>query len=658
MRDLQQELEFAVNASDLGIFHCPMPLGKIVWNERCKDHFWLPHDADVDIELFYSLIHPQDRERTRAAVEACVQGGQPYDIEYRVVSPTGEIRWLRASGHTYRDSAGRPRRFDGTTLDITERKRAEVELRETRDRFQAMANSIPQLAWMAMPDGGIFWYNQRWHDYRGAGGNPDDWDWSRLQDPAHAPRVNEKSRAALASGEPWEDTFPLKRHDGEYRWHLSRALPFRDSDGNVLLWFGTHTDVTEERRQAENRQQLLETEQAARREAERVSRMKDEFLATLSHELRTPLNAIFGWTQLLKLGPIDAETVSQAVAVIDRNVRAQTQLIDDLLDMSRVISGKVRLDIQTIELGQVIDAAIEVVQPAIAAKHIRFERMVDPELGAVSGDASRLQQVLWNLLTNAAKFTPEGGLIRLVAQRRQGRAEVAVSDSGIGIDPDFLPHMFERFRQADASTTRQHGGLGLGLSIVKSLVELHGGTIEAASAGLNQGATFRIRFPVHRAALAEQESALPRAANPEPRVPRELPRLDGVKVLIIDDEADAREVVKRFLIDCHAIPAVAASAAEAESLVESFAPDVILSDIGMPGQDGYEFIRNVRRRGLQTPAIALTAFARSDDRLRSFEAGYQAHLAKPVEPAQLLATVAQLHADRAPRDSQATGGRS
>lgn len=514
-----------------------------------------------------------------------------------------------------------------------------VAIQEGERRFQAMANSIPQLAWMARSDGWIFWYNQRWHDYCGT--TPEQmegWGWQGVHDPSELPRVMARWKHAVDHGEPWEDTFPLRRHDGEMRWHLSRAMPFRDADGRITLWFGTNTDVTDARRLGQEQEQLWASERAAREEAERVSRMKDEFLATLSHELRTPLNAIFGWTQLLKTAP-DTQTLAEGVAVIDRNVRVQTQLIEDLLDMSRIISGKIRLNLQPVELDLLISGALEGVRPAAEAKGIVLEKEVAPGAGTVNGDPGRLQQVLWNLLTNAIKFTPPGGRIAVRAARALGHVELRVTDTGEGISPEFLPLMFQRFSQADASTTRKHGGLGLGLSIVKSLVEMHGGMVEAASPGQGQGATFVVRLPAGAAPPEAREAGIRANGGPRGMAGR---NLRGVKVLVVDDEADARDVVRRFLLACEAVPALAGSAAEACEVMARFKPDVILSDIGMPGQDGYAFMRAVRESGITTPAVAVTAFARSEDRVKSLQAGFQTHLPKPVEPEELLAVIAGL----------------
>ena len=677
-RQLQEELALAIEASELGTFHCDMPLGKIVWNQRSKALFWLPPDAEVNFEQFYAILHPDDRERTRQAVEACVFGGKLYDMTYRTVSPAGEIRWVRATGRTFFDARGEPLRFDGTTQDVTERERREQELRESQERFQAMANAIPQLAWMAKPDGFIFWYNQRWHDYCGT--TPEQmegWGWQSVHDPAELPRIIERWKAALANGESWEDTFPLRRRDGEFRWHLSRARPLHDASHRIVLWFGTNTDVTEERTRTEERERLLEAERAARIETERTGRMKDEFLATLSHELRTPLNAILGWSTILRGegvggdggsatdgGTRPADDLSEGLAIIERNARAQHQIIEDLLDMSRIISGKVRLDVQRLDLAAVVEAALETVRPAAAAKAIRLQTVLDPRARPVSGDPNRLQQVFWNLLGNAIKFTPRGGRIQVLLERVHSHLEVRVSDSGQGVAAEFLPFVFDRFQQADASTTRAHGGLGLGLAIVKQLVELHGGTVRVESPGPGAGATFTVALPltVLQPDTAEGDDAPPPAGE---QGPRRHPRaggspasaasllrptaglsLAGVTVLVVDDEADARALVGRLLLDRQATVHTAASAAEALELVRVERPDVLVSDVGMPGEDGYSLIRRVRAlgpgQGGGVPALALTAYARAEDRVRAVLAGFQMHVAKPVEPAELLTMVASL----------------
>ncbi len=535
--------------------------------------------------------------------------------------------------------------------ELTARKEVESALHESEERFKLLANTIPQLAWMARPDGHLFWYNRRWHDYCGT--TPESmegWGWTSVHDPAELPRVIEKWKAHLASGEPWEDIFPLRRHDGQFRAQLSRAMPMRNSEGKIVVWFGTNTDIEEQRQMANDRNEALERERAAREEAERIGHLKDEFLATLSHELRTPLTAILGWSQLLKRQHRDDPKLNEGLAVIERNSRMQSQLIEDLLDMSRIISGKMRIDVQSVNLVDVVTASIESVQPAADAKEIRIERILDSHAAPVRGDANRLQQVLWNILNNAIKFTPRGGRVQVSLQRINSHVEISVTDNGDGISAEFLPHVFEQFRQADGSITRTHGGLGLGLAIVKNLVELHGGRVKARSGGTGHGSTFTVELPVmivHAPAETDGREHPARAETlTTPDFVHDTQALSGVTVLAIDDEEDARILIARVLSECQAIVFTAGSAAEGLQLLKQRRPDVILSDIGMPGEDGYEFIRHVRQlpdnQGGNTPAAALTAFVRSEDRMRALRAGYQTHLAKPVEPAELVTVVASL----------------
>lgn len=401
----------------------------------------------------------------------------------------------------------------------------------------------------------------------------------------------------------------------------------------------------ESRKQIEHeRENLLRAEQAARTEAEHANRMKDEFLATLSHELRTPLNAILGWTRILQMEDGVAE-LPTALEVIERNTLVQVKLVEDLLDMNRIISGQLRLDMQPVNLLDVVDSALLSVQPAAQARDVRLETVLDEEAASATGDPARLQQIVWNLLMNAVKFTPKGGLVTVRLTRVDSHLELSVSDTGEGIAPDFLPLVFDRFRQADSSTTRRHGGLGLGLSIVKHLVELHGGSVTASSPGLGQGAVFTVQLPVRAVrnpaaepAPAERESPVAQPAQPV--------SLDGVKILIVDDEKDAREMVAQALRLGGADVLLAEDAASAFELIRSHTPDLVISDIGMPEEDGYSLIRRVRKlaadAGGEVPAIALTAFARAEDRQLALQAGFQLHLEKPVDPLELQAAAAQL----------------
>ncbi len=400
---------------------------------------------------------------------------------------------------------------------------------------------------------------------------------------------------------------------------------------------------------AQERTELLESERAARAHAERMSDMKDEFLATLSHELRTPLSAILGWSQVLRRSKKSEADLEKGLETIERNARTQAQLIEDLLDMSRITSGKVRLDVQPLAPHSIIDAAVETIQPAADAKGIHIEMQLDQATGAISADPDRLQQVIWNLLSNAIKFTPKDGVITVRLAPVNSHIEIIVADTGMGIKPEFLAHVFDRFRQADASSTRRYGGLGLGLSIVKNLVELHGGTVSVASPGEGQGASFKITLPritLSTSACDKLEKDC-KAADVLPLAGVKPVNLAGIKVLVVDDEADGRELMQRVLSDCGAEVLTAARAAEAIVLMETRHPDVLVSDIGMPDVDGFEMLKRIRAQELtkgasKVPAVALTAFARSEDRTRALHAGFLAHVSKPVDVSELLATVASV----------------
>ncbi|HLL77154.1 MAG TPA: PAS domain S-box protein, partial [Pyrinomonadaceae bacterium] len=526
------------------------------------------------------------------------------------------------------------RHFTGVVRDITERKRSQEALRESERQLRILADAVPQLVWMAEPDGHIFWYNQRWYDYTGTSPEQmDGWGWQSVHDPEMLPRVVERWRASLETGEPFEMEFPLKGADGEFRWFLTRVNPLRDSHGRIVRWFGTNTDIDEQRRTAE--------------ELREANRLKDEFLATVSHELRTPLTAILGWAQLLRAGQFDEKSATSALETIERNARSQSQLIDDLLDVSRIITGKLRLDVRQVDPASFIESAVEALRPAAEAKNVRIQKVMDTGVVSVAGDPARLQQVVWNLLSNAIKFTPKGGRVQVRLERINSHIEIAISDTGAGIKREFLPHVFERFRQADQRTTRQHGGLGLGLAIVRHLVELHGGTVLAESPGEGQGATFVVNLPIvpvyQKNNLAERVHPAARDTLPSYDCPE---RLDRLKVLVVDDELDTRELFRVGISQCGAEVVTAGSAREALEAIEEMRPDLLISDIGMPGEDGYELIRKVRalpaERGGKIPAIALTAYARTEDRLRALRAGYQMHVSKPVELAELVAVMASL----------------
>jgi signal transduction histidine kinase/ActR/RegA family two-component response regulator len=394
-------------------------------------------------------------------------------------------------------------------------------------------------------------------------------------------------------------------------------------------------EIAERRRAEEYREALLVSERAARSEAERATKLKDEFVATLSHELRTPLNAIVGWASILRMDR-RGETITQGVEVIERNAKLQAQMIEELLDMSRIISGKLLFELEPTDLAELVEAAVAAVRPTADAKGVLLNTTVS-RCRNVNADAARLQQVTWNLLTNALKFTPRGGRVNIALREIEGQVEMTVSDTGQGIKPEFLPFVFDRFRQADASTTRRHGGLGLGLSIVKSLVELHGGSVEVDSPGEGRGATFTVRLP---APTLPQETLV---SLPAPES-HSTPELAGLRILVVDDEDDARTLARRVLEERGAQVITVSSAAEAMASVgDNNPPNVLVSDIGMPEQDGYDLIKQMRALpgdAGRVPAVALTALARAEDRKRALSAGYQKHVSKPVDPAELVSVIA------------------
>lgn len=529
------------------------------------------------------------------------------------------------------------------------RQRAEASGYESEAKFRVLADTMPQIVWSTRPDGYHDYFNARWYEYTGMPrpdetggerdpkGNGQGWNWSEYLHPEDMEPSKRVWSHSLATGDPYSVEYRFRSRDGTYRWFIGRALALRDDQGKIVRWFGTCTDIEDQKRALGEREALLAAERAARSAAEKTVRMKDEFVATLSHELRTPLNAILGWTHILRRDRTP-ENVDRAVEIIDRNARLQSQMVEDLLDTSRILSGKLRLELQRVDLLPVIDSAVASVQPTAEAKGVRLIAVLGSG-GPIQGDPGRIQQIIWNLLTNAIKFTPRGGRVEISHRKTGSHVEIVIRDTGQGIKPEFLPHVFERFRQEDASTTRKSGGLGLGLSIVKHLVEMHGGLVEAASAGVGQGATFTVRLPLAAIRLSEPERAPMKEFLPDTLA------LKNLNVLVIDDEPDARELVKRVLEDAGAKVVAAGSVEEAiGSLQDGLKPDVVVSDIGMPGQDGYEFIRRFRRLdGVgKAPAAALTALARSEDRKRALLAGFQTHVAKPVDPAELVTVVASL----------------
>ncbi|HZS07984.1 MAG TPA: response regulator [Blastocatellia bacterium] len=453
----------------------------------------------------------------------------------------------------------------------------------------------------------------------------------------------------VRAGQLYESDAHARRRDGSVIPVRVSNSPLRDGQGNVIGYIGISADITERKRGEEERERLLAREQAARAEAEAASRAKDEFLATVSHELRTPLNAMLGWIYLMRTGRLDPATTERAVETIERNTRLQAQLIEDLLDVSRIIAGKLKLNVRPTDISSLIVAAIESLRLAAESKGIECRFFPDPNVGVATCDPGRIQQVIWNLLSNAIKFTPQGGRVTIQLTRRNQQAVITVSDTGQGVSPDFLPYVFERFRQADSTATRVHGGIGLGLSIVRHLVELHGGTVAAESDGPDKGATFTVTLPLVQVRNAEcgmRNDEIEASAGESAICNLQSAILDGLRVLVVDDDFDVRELLTTLLGKCHVNVMAVASASEALRAIREQKPDVLVSDIAMPGEDGYALIGQLRQlspeSGGHIPAVALTAYARSEDRTKVLAAGFQAHLSKPVEPTELTEVVANL----------------
>ncbi len=500
-----------------------------------------------------------------------------------------------------------------------------------------LLDHAPVGLWTAGPDGSRAYFNRQWLAFTGRTLAAErDNGWTEGIHPDDFERCLGTYLRAVHGRRPYELEYRLRRFDGEYRWMHDTGVPHYGEDGAFVAYVGAAFDITDRRRAQDEREKLLS-------DAEAASRAKDQFLATLSHELRTPLNAVVGWAHMLRSGKLDAPATARAIETIDRNARAQSQLISDILDISRIVSGKLRLNVRPVDLTPVVEAALDTVRPAAEAKGIRLQAVLDPLAGPVSGDADRLQQVVWNLLANAVKFTPRNGRIQVRLARVDSHVEVRVEDTGVGIAAEFMPHVFELFRQRDGSPSRQHGGLGLGLALVKHLVELHGGSVECASPGEGQGTVFSVRLPLMIVA-SRPEGIHPTVETGTAALPAL--SLEGVSVLVVDDDPDALQLISMLLEERGARVRAVGSSAEAMAALEAERPDVLISDIEMPEKDGYALIRDIRalppERGGRVPAAALTAYARTEDRMQALLAGFHLHLPKPVQPAELAAVVASL----------------
>jgi PAS domain S-box-containing protein len=619
----------------------------VTWNEGATRIFGYRPDEVIGRSI--TLLIPPDRQEEEPAILARLRRGERVD-HYQTVRlrKDGSLVDISLTVSPLRNAAGEIVGASKIARDITQQKRAEEALRVSNERFRLMADSAPVFIWIADHTKARNWFNKGWLEFTGRTADEEaGFGWTQNVHEDDLARCLQVYGEGFDSRRPFRSEYRVRRANGMARWIIEQATPlFEGVGGSFSGYIGSCVDFTESKQIQADREETLRAERAAREEAERVGRLKDEFLATVSHELRTPLNAILGWASLLRRLAPGSDDHTRGLQTIERNARVQGQIIADLLDMSRIISGKVQLDVQAIDLQDVINAALDAVKLSIEAKKLRLRVTLDARAGRLRGDPGRLQQVFWNLLTNAVKFTPSGGRIDVVMERVNSHVEVSIEDSGIGIKPEFLAFVFDRFRQADASTTRRHGGLGLGLSIVKHLIELHGGSVRVKSGGDGLGATFVIALPIS-VIRTEEASPVERTAFSDVDVSTiELPSLRGVRALVVDDQEDARILICRLIEEHGGRCALAASAADALRMVAVEDVNILISDIGMPDVDGYELIRKVR--ALQPPAvrnipaIALTAYARADDRQRALLAGFQMHVSKPVEPRELIAGIASL----------------
>ena len=588
-------------------------------------------------------IHPDDHEVVRKTWLDSIAEERLYEVEYRLRRPDGVYRWMAARAAPVFDVDGSIREWIGVATDITERKEAE----QAQARLAAIVESSSDAIIAADLDGVITNWNQGAERLYGYTAQEAVGQSVMTLIPPELSGEGESVLERLRRGERFEQFETVsRRKDGSdvpVSWTIS---PNRNARGEVISSSGIARDITERKRAEEAIRAAYEQEAAARAEAELANRLKDEFLATVSHELRSPLNAILGWTSLLsdkRLGELES---ARALEVIRSSARAQNQLISDLLDVSRIITGKSRLEMRVVELPSIIEAAMDVVRPTAEAKKIRLVSALDSMAGPVSGDSDRLQQIAWNLLSNAVKFTPAGGQVKVSLEREGASVKLTVSDTGEGIEPEFLHFVFDRFRQFESTPARAHGGLGLGLAIARHLVELHGGTISVASRGRGQGATFIVTLPLAFRKESGEQGHLAGAGGIPQSQALSPDCLRNLRVLVADDEPVARDLISLAFTSYGAEVRNCASATEALQILDEWQPDALVFDIGMPDEDGYDLMRKVRarepERGGRIPAIALTAYARAEDASRALDAGYQRHIPKPVEPVDLARAVASL----------------
>ena len=696
LRESQKRLALALQAGRAGTFVWDIKNNVNIWSPELEELYGVPVGTfEGNLEAWSKRVVPKDAEAVTELIQTALKQGDEYlDYEFRAILPDDSPRWFAGRARFEYDAENQPLQMFGINIDITASKRVQELLLERTTLATLIGDigvalnrreDLPSLlkyctdalvehldvafarVWMLDKTGetlelqassGLYTHLDGAHSRVRVG----QFKIGKIAEQRQPHLTNDVAADPLVSDREWANHekmvsfvgYPLIVEDklvgvlcAFSRQPLTEAIT-----QSMAAVSNTIANAVERKNVEEERQNLLVNEQELRRGAEEANRIKDEFLATLSHELRTPLSSILGWSRMIKEGQLTGEQTQRAIETIERNAKLQAQLIEDVLDVSRIISGKMRLEVEPVDFSVIIEEAIDAVRPAAEAKNIRLQRVTDSHV-MIAGDADRLQQIVWNLLSNSIKFTPKGGRVQVKMERINSHVEITVADNGIGIEPDTLPYIFERFRQSDSSTTRSHGGLGLGLAIVRHLVELHGGTVQAASDGLNQGSVFTLAFPLIavRSKIVPLKMEIEDAENVYQPVADEgalicPPEVKGLRILLVDDEPDTREMLMFIFETCEAHPTGVASAAAALDAIKAGKFDVLVSDIGMPERDGYDLIKSVRElfpeQGGQIPAVALTAYARVEDRLRVLSAGFQMHVPKPVEPAELLAVVASL----------------
>jgi PAS domain S-box-containing protein len=635
LQEREAQLKLASEAGSFGLWYWDIETDTLTWSDQAKVMFGLPVETEMSMQVFVEAIHPDDRASVQSIVVE-LQANQPHtEIEYRTLWADGTVRWILARGNCAFNAEGTLIATRGVLMDITQRKQAEAELLQKNAILNVINEASPTPIFVKNRQGQIIYANPATLEVldRPASEVIGAYDSDLYPNLEDALKVMENDQRIMNSGE----TEVVEETPDGIRTFLGMKAPYRNELGEVVGLIGISNDITDRVQLERDRERILQQEQAAREAAEQANRIKDEFLAVLSHELRTPMNPILGWANLLQQGKLTPERTKEAIATIKRNAQLQVQLIDDLLDISRILSGKLTLNAVPVDLAGVIQSAIETVRLSSEAKAISIHTELLPSFSPVMGDAGRLQQVVWNLLSNAIKFTPEQGEVTVTLTTVGTMARIEVRDTGKGIKPEFLPYVFESFRQEDGAITRRFGGLGLGLAIVRQIVELHGGRITVDSPGEGQGSTFTLQIPL---ALTATENFI------EPPAETASSDLSGVQILVVDDELDSLEFVVFVLEQAGAIVTAASSGATALEKIQQSVPDAIVSDIGMPQMDGYQLIKTIRsldvEQGGRIPAIALTAYAGEFDQQQALQAGFRQHLSKPVEPEALIQAIGAL----------------